>query len=103
MSIGYGGACEEGPGLFAHLYCTVLYCTVAVCEEGPGLFAHLLTLLSLLIIILTLPVSLVWVVKVVQVLLLHQHSISEQAIVIEDLQIFIFINNYKATYDEGLH
>ena len=63
MSTGYGGACEE----------------------GPGLFAHLLTLLSLLIIILTLPVSLVWVVKVVQVLLLlHQHSISEQAIVIEE-------------------
>ena len=76
----------------------------AACEEGPGLFAHLLTLLSLVIIILTLPVSLVWVVKVVQVLLLlHQHSISEQAIVIEELQIFIFINNYKATYDEGLH
>ena len=75
----------------------------AACEEGPGLFAHLLTLLSLLIIILTLPVSLVWVVKVVQVLLLHQHSISEQAIVIEDLQIFIFINNYRATYNEGLH
>ena len=36
------------------------------CEEGPGLFAHLLTFLSLLLILLTLPISLVWVVKVVQ-------------------------------------
>ena len=36
------------------------------CEEGPGLFAHLLTFLSLLIIVITLPISLVWVVKVVQ-------------------------------------
>ena len=37
------------------------------CEEGPGVFAHILTFLSLLLIVITLPVSLVWVVKVVQV------------------------------------
>ena len=37
------------------------------CEEGPGLFAHLLTFLSLVMIVTTLPLSLVWVVKVVQV------------------------------------
>ena len=36
------------------------------CEEGPGVFAHVLTFLSLLLIVITLPVSLVWVVKVVQ-------------------------------------
>ena len=36
------------------------------CEEGPGVFAHILTFLSLLLIVITLPVSLVWVVKVVQ-------------------------------------
>ena len=37
------------------------------CEEGPGVFAHVLTFLSVLLILVTLPVSLVWVVKVVQV------------------------------------
>ena len=39
----------------------------AACEEGPGLFAHLLTFLSLILILITLPFSLMWVVKVVQV------------------------------------
>ena len=39
----------------------------AACEEGPGLFAHVLTLFSLLLILATLPLSLLWVVKVVQV------------------------------------
>ena len=51
----------------------------ADCKEGPGIFAHLLTLLSLLIIILTLPVSLVWVVKVVQVSLIVD-CLSEQSV-----------------------
>ena len=41
----------------------------AACEEGPGVFAHLLTLASLLVILVTLPLSLFWVVKVVQVTL----------------------------------
>ena len=51
----------------------------ADCKEGPGIFAHLLTLLSLVIIILTLPVSLVWVVKVVQVSLIVD-CLSEQSV-----------------------
>ena len=38
-----------------------------VCEEAPGICSHLLTLFSLILIILTLPVSLLMVVKVVQV------------------------------------
>ena len=37
------------------------------CEEGPGICAHLLTLFSILIIITTLPFSLLCVIKVVQV------------------------------------
>ena len=37
------------------------------CDEGPGICAHLITLCSLLIIFATLPVSLCFVVKVVQV------------------------------------
>ena len=37
------------------------------CEEGPGLCALLLTVVSLLLILLALPLSLVCVVKVVQV------------------------------------
>ena len=36
------------------------------CEEGPGLFAHVLTFFSLVLILVTLPLSLPWVVKVVQ-------------------------------------
>ena len=36
------------------------------CEEGPGLFAHVLTFFSLVLILVTLPFSLVFVVKVVQ-------------------------------------
>merc|ERR1719242_2052608 len=36
------------------------------CEEGPGICSHLLTLISLLIILVTLPFSLLMVVKVVQ-------------------------------------
>ena len=39
----------------------------AACEEGPGIFAHILTFFSLILIIVTLPLSLIWVVKVVQV------------------------------------
>jgi hypothetical protein len=35
--------------------------------DGPGLFAYLITILSVLLIILTLPVSLIFAVKVVQV------------------------------------
>ncbi|XP_023321438.1 band 7 protein AGAP004871 isoform X2 [Eurytemora carolleeae] len=36
------------------------------CEEGPGICAHLLTLFSMLLIFLSLPISLCFVVKVVQ-------------------------------------
>jgi len=37
-----------------------------VCEEGPGICSHLLTLISLLLILITLPFSLCCVVQVVQ-------------------------------------
>ena len=36
------------------------------CSEGPGLCAHLLTLISILLILVSLPLSLMFVVKVVQ-------------------------------------
>ena len=39
----------------------------AGCEEGPGVCAMALTVFSLVLIIFTLPLSLVFVVKVVQV------------------------------------
>ena len=42
-------------------------CLESVCEEGPGICSHLLTLISLLIILVTLPFSLCCVVQVVQV------------------------------------
>ena len=38
----------------------------AACEEGPGICSHLLTLASVLIIMATLPLSLLMAVKVVQ-------------------------------------
>ena len=37
------------------------------CEEGQGICAHLMVVCSILLIIITLPFSLVFVVKVVQV------------------------------------
>ena len=37
------------------------------CSEGPGLCSHLLTLVSILLVLVTLPLSLLAVVKVVQV------------------------------------
>ena len=40
----------------------------SVCEQGPTMCAHLLTFFSLLIIMVTLPLSLCFVVKVVQVI-----------------------------------
>ena len=39
----------------------------AVCEEGAGLCALLLTAISMLLIVISLPLSLFFVVKVVQV------------------------------------
>ena len=36
------------------------------CSEGPGLCAHLMTLISVLLILVSLPLSLMFVVKVVQ-------------------------------------
>ena len=38
----------------------------AVCEEGPGICALIMTIGSLLLIVVSLPVSLLFVVKVVQ-------------------------------------
>ena len=40
---------------------------VSACEEGPGVFAKFMALGSLLLVIASLPVSLFFVVKVVQV------------------------------------
>merc|ERR1719362_2078292 len=37
-----------------------------VCEEGPGICAHLITMVSLLLVVATLPMSLFVTVKVVQ-------------------------------------
>ena len=36
------------------------------CSEGPGLCAHMITLISVIIIFVSLPLSLLFVVKVVQ-------------------------------------
>ena len=54
-----------------------------VCEEGPGICALIMTIGSLLLIVVSLPVSLLFVVKVVQeyeraVIFRWQHSISIQ-------------------------
>ena len=39
----------------------------SVCEEGPGICAMMLTIVSLILIVISLPLSLFCVVKVVQV------------------------------------
>ena len=38
-----------------------------MCEEGPGICAHLLTVAALFMVVTTLPLSLLFVIKVVQV------------------------------------
>ena len=38
-----------------------------MCEEGPGICAHLLTVPALFMVVTTLPLSLLFVIKVVQV------------------------------------
>ena len=48
-----------------------------VCEDSPGICSYLLTFCSLLIIMATLPFSLLYTVKVVQVFLPTLHSIVE--------------------------
>ena len=40
---------------------------MSVCDEGPGICAHMLTLVSMLLIMATLPLSLIMAIKVVQV------------------------------------
>ena len=45
---------------------TIIY-LFSVCDEGPSLFAELLKLLSILLILSTMPFSLFFIVKVVQV------------------------------------
>ncbi len=44
-----------------------MYKKISACEEGPGICAYILTLCSILLLILTLPFSLCFVIKVVQV------------------------------------
>ena len=45
-----------------------------VCDEGPGICAHLMTMISILLIMATLPFSLLMAVKVVQVNHHHHHN-----------------------------
>ena len=40
---------------------------ILACDEGPGICSHLMTLFSILLIMATMPLSLLWTVKVVQV------------------------------------
>ena len=39
---------------------------ISACEEGPGICTHLLTIASVLLIMVTFPLSLLFTVKVVQ-------------------------------------
>ena len=41
---------------------------IPACEEGPGICAMMLTIVSLVLIVVSLPLSLFCVVKVVQVI-----------------------------------
>ena len=58
----------------------VIYCYSILppeCSQGPNICAHILTFFSLLIIIITLPLSLCFVVKVVQVIPILKQITSE--------------------------
>ena len=47
-------------------FLSILLCGAAGCEEGPGICALIMTLGSLFLIVVSLPLSLMFVVKVVQ-------------------------------------
>ena len=51
------------------------YLWLLVCEEGPGICALILTACSMLLIVVTLPASLLFTVKVVQVVLIILHNL----------------------------
>ena len=60
-----GGGQPPAGGRWAHVTCHVSrVTTVAECDEAPGFIAHILTIISLLLICVTFPLSLCWVVKV---------------------------------------
>ena len=44
--------------------CSLIF--ISACDEGPGLCAHLITFLSILLVFVTIPFSLCFAVKVVQ-------------------------------------
>ena len=41
-------------------------CVVSACDEGPGICAHLITFFSIVLVLVTIPFSLCFAVKVVQ-------------------------------------
>ena len=46
---------------------TIFFLIFSVCEESPGVVSYFLTIVSLLLVLVTLPFSLLYTVKVVQV------------------------------------
>ena len=58
---------QDGAQYSTVQYSTVLQYSTAACEEAQGLCASLLVLCSLVLVLATLPLSLCFVIKVVQV------------------------------------
>ena len=53
--------------VYSTVQCSTVQYSVAACEEAQGLCARLLVLCSLVLVLATLPLSLCFVIKVVQV------------------------------------
>ena len=65
-----------------------------VCDESPGVVSYILTIFSLLLVLVTLPFSLLYTVKVVQVIPATgcgTHQTTHQSLIIIIIRGFIFI------------
>ena len=68
---------------------------IPACEEGPGICALLLTVFSLLLIVASLPLSLVCVVKVVQVTIMMRIMM----IMVMDTLVTLMLSDHD--YNDG--
>ena len=68
---------------------------IPACEEGPGICALLLTVFSLLLIVASLPLSLVCVVKVVQVTIM----MTIMMIMVMDTLVTLMLSDHD--YNDG--
>ena len=82
---------QEDGELMSRVTCHVSrVTTVAECDEAPGFIAHILTIISLLLICVTFPLSLCWVVKVRPRVTCHVSPVTRVQVVQEYERAVVF-------------